>query len=136
MPFSIDPKRPLDARSRLALVRAKVERAKQNLENMGAGLEVFYENMAVSDDDPDVTHAFVNREEPVRITFDALCAASDVVNNLRAALDHLVFQLIDVYSPNASSELLERCAFPICDDLASYESAKRRKNQRESVRMR
>jgi hypothetical protein len=127
VPFSIDPKRPLDARSRLALVRAKVERAKQNLADMETRLEEFYSNMSVSVEDPDVTHAFVNRDEPVRTTFDALCAASDVVNNLRAALDHLVFQLIDVHSPNSPPKVFERCCFPICDDFAGYESAKGRK---------
>ena len=127
MAFSADPKHPLDARSRLALIRAKVERAKQNLEDMETHLEEFYENMAFSHEDPDVTHAFVNRNEPVRTTFDALCAASDVVNNLRAALDHLVYQLIDVHSPNSTADVLERCCFPICDNVASYESAKRRK---------
>jgi hypothetical protein len=125
VPFSVDPRHPLDARSRLALVRAKVERAKQNFTDMETHLEEFYRNMSVSVEDPDVTHAFANRDEPVRTTFDALCAASDVVNNLRAALDHLVFQLIDVHSPNSPPKVFERCSFPICDDFDAYESAKR-----------
>jgi hypothetical protein len=127
MPFSVDPTHPLDAPSRLSLVRAKVERAKQNLRDMEARLEEFYGEMRVSEKDSDPTHVFLNQPEPVRVTFDALCTASDIINNLRAALDHLIFQLIDVHSPQSPAEVFERCAFPICDDVTSYESAKRKK---------
>jgi hypothetical protein len=125
MPFSVDPKRPLDAPSRLALVRAKVERAKKNLADMEDHLAEFYRGVRVSVKDPDPTHVFVNEAEPIRTSFDALCAAGDVVNNLRSALDHLVFQLIDVHSPNAAPEVFERCAFPICKNQAAYEKGKR-----------
>lgn len=127
MPFSFDPAHPLDAPSRLSLVRAKVERAKKNLKDMERHLARFYRDMRVSEEDSDPTHVFVQRPEPIRTTFDALCAAGDVINNLRAALDHLIFQLIDVYSPNSPPKVFERCAFPICQDAATYEVAKRTK---------
>jgi hypothetical protein len=127
MPQWFDPNRPIDGLSRLALVRAKVERAKQDLADMEARLEEFYGQMSTSDSDSDVTHVFVGSADTIRVTFDALCAASDVISNLRGALDHLIFQLIDVHSPNSDPEVFERCAFPICDDQAGYEAAKGRK---------
>src|ERR1035437_7614513 len=127
MSFSVDPKHPLDALSRLSLVRAQVERAKKNLKDMERHLAKFYRDMRVSEGDHDPTHVFLNKPEPIRTTFDALCAAGDVINNLRGALDHLIFQLIDVYSPTSPPEVFERCAFPICKDAATYEVVKRRK---------
>lgn len=125
MPFSFDPQHPLDAPSRLSLVRAKVERAKKNLADMERELDEFHRELAASKVHHNVIHVSPERFMKIEVTFDALCAAGDVVNNLRSALDHLIFQLIDVYSPNSPAEVFERCAFPICENVASYKKAKR-----------
>lgn len=129
MPFSFDPQHPLDAPSRLSLVRAKIERAKKNLADMERELTEFHRELAASRTDGNVIHVLPERFMKIEVTFDALCAAGDIVNNLRSALDHLIFQLIDVHSPNSPAKVFERCAFPICQNVTSYEAAKRTKLQ-------
>lgn len=127
MPISPNPHCPLNAPLRLSLVRAKVERAKKNLADMERELLEFHRQMADSKIHDNAIHILPEHFMKVEVTFDALCAAGDVVNNLRSALDHLIFQLIEVHSPNSPAKDFERCCFPICKDVSSYELSKRAK---------
>jgi hypothetical protein len=129
-----DKSDPLTAESRLALVRAKVERAKNNLLDMEEGLVAFYSELRVSNDDPHPEKEFTLDlridDKTVSITFDALTAAGDVVNNLWGALDHLIYQLIGAYSPDAGVDILNQSGFPFGKNRSAYEKAKcRRKIQ-------
>lgn len=116
----------LTAISRLALVRAKVERANNNLIDMQNVLSEFHGG---TPDRERYIKALKSRDgDTIRFTvpFDCLAAAGDVVNNLRSSLDHLVYQLADAYTPNCPIKALERTAFPIGEDEDGYKLAKRR----------
>jgi hypothetical protein len=115
----------LNALSRLVLVKAKVERAKQNLLDMEIRLDRFYgHRIGVNKHRKSALRGMSNS---FRIPMDALTAAGDVVGNLWGALDHLCYQLIDSYSPNATLVILEQSGFPFAKDTAAYEEAKRRR---------
>jgi hypothetical protein len=114
------------AKSRMALVRAKVERANQNLINMEAGLAAFHGGTPGTDRYIKAKKAPWGETIVFTLPFDSLAAAGDVVNNLRSALDHLIYQLADVFTPNCAPAILEHVAFPIGEDMASYKAAKRR----------
>lgn len=126
MAFSFDPNSPLDPLSRFALVKAKVERAKQNLVEMERGLDAF--NGYVSGKDRYIKPRFAESGEQIEfdLPFDSLAAAGDVINNLRGALDHLVYQLADSYTSNCPDMALEKTIFPIGKDAAGYKSLRRR----------
>lgn len=122
MAFSFNLSEPLRALSRYALVRSKVERAKQGLVDMERRLDEFYGNT------PGVNRyikpRFSQSGEQIEyhIPMDSLAAAGDVVSNLRGALDHLA----DAYTPNCPDTVLEKTCFPIGKDMASYKSLRRR----------
>lgn len=107
------------------LVRAKVERANEHLRDL--------EKLARGYRDARI-HAFVGKpylgpsqmvaEEMPRpisaIPIRALTIAGDAFSNLRAALDHLAWQLVDAAGrmPNRST------GFPIFESLKAYECGK------------
>ena len=111
----------LDNFSRLALVRAKVDRAKQNLIDMERSLNEFYGYL------PGVQRkigSFKRGEglHTYNIPFDALCAAGDVIGNLVGAFDHLAYQLILAHAPNTPEDVFRTIYFPLAHDRAGYKS--------------
>jgi hypothetical protein len=119
---------PLNAESRLALIRVKVERAKKHLAELereiskstGETLQVFCMKV-----DPK-TENLVPYFGPMPIsTFNLLAVAGDVVHNLRSALDHLAYHLAQVGTPNV--EPSKFVAFPISNSAQTHESRKVRK---------
>jgi hypothetical protein len=115
----------LTALSRLVIVHAKVERAKQNLLDMEALLDSFYcHRIGVH---KYRKTAYIGMKDSYDIPMDALTAAGDVVGNLWGALDHLCYQLIDSFSPSIEAKVLEQCGFPFAKDIAGYEEAKSRR---------
>ena len=123
---------PLTADSRLALIRTKIERAKKNLLNRETDLVTFYDECRVGNEEPKAEDQFSHvlsapDAETIRITFDALAAAGDVVNNLWGSLDHLIYQLIEAYNPDAGDAVLEMSGFPFGKNRSAYEKAKRRR---------
>jgi hypothetical protein len=118
------PKR-LNGMSRLILVKAKVERAKQNLIDMETLLDRHYGHRVGANKHR--KSAFHGMPDSYDIPMDALTAAGDVVGNLWGALDHLCYQLIDAYSPSVGEDVLEQSAFPFAKDVTRYEDAKRRR---------
>ena len=112
----------LDSYSRLALVRAKVERAKQNLIDMEASLNKFYGYVPGA---KRKIRSFKRSEGQLltyEIPFDTLCAAGDVISNLVGAFDHLTYQLVMAFAPNTTEEILRSVYFPLAEDRAGYKS--------------
>jgi hypothetical protein len=109
----------MDAHSRLALVRVKVNRARRLLKDFDAEVASTGGKtiMAMVDSDGMVTRV---PERP----FNVLATAGDIVQNLRSALDHLAYQLLDVGDPKAPKN---KVAFPIFKDAATYQTNKLRK---------
>jgi hypothetical protein len=116
----------LKAEDRLILVRAKVERAKQNLREMEfiifsahgyiPGVNMYVKSLKR----PPGAHAFYD------IPFDALTSAGDVVHNLSGALDHLAYQLTIANRPRTTDKEFRQVYFPICKDKATYEKSRER----------
>src|SRR5712664_1071200 len=119
----------LTAKDRVALIRAKVERAKKHFHDLELELISYRDkNLVVvgAEHNPKTgiagEHSFHNL--PL-LSFDALTIAGDVIHNLRSALDHLAHQLVLVGSPD--TEPSRAVEFPIAKDLASYEADRPRK---------
>lgn len=111
--------------SRLVLVKAKVERAKQNLIDMETLLGRHYGHRVGVNKHRKT--AFHGMPDSYDIPMDALTAAGDVVGNLWGALDHMCYQLIDAFSPSVGEDILEQSAFPFAKDVTRYKDAKRRR---------
>lgn len=112
----------LSPSSRLALVYSKVERAKQNLRDMEACLDEFYDSVPGSKrqiksfkHEPGLVHTF-------HVPFDTLCAASDVIGNLVGAFDHLAYQLVMAHAPSTSEDILRTVYFPLAENKAGSKS--------------
>jgi hypothetical protein len=110
----------MKAEDRLALVRAKVERAKQNLAEMefiifGAQGYVPGMHMKIQ------SNKRLPGQFPVYfIPFDALTAAGDVVHNLRGALDHLAYQLTKANRPRTTEDEFRNIYFPISKNETAH----------------
>jgi hypothetical protein len=116
-------KERLSAESRLALVRAKVERAKQNL------AEVEFIIFTAHDYIPGLNMRVKSRKRlpgqlpTYEIPFDALTAAGDVIHNLRGALDHLAYQLTKANRPRTTDDEFRAIYFPISKDKVTHEKS-------------
>ncbi len=114
----------LSAESRLILVRAKVERAKENLRDME---RLFAQDGYI----PGINMHVTARKRPkgqfliYHVRLLTLASAGDVVVNLRGALDHLAYQLTKVHRPRITIKEERDISFPICKDLAGYEKARK-----------
>jgi len=108
----------LTPHSRLALVRAKVERAEQNLIDMRTSLNKFYGYPPRTKRKIESFKRTEGRTHTYQVPFDTLCAAGDVISNLVGAFDHLAFQLVWAYSPNTSEAEFRQVYFPLADDEA------------------
>lgn len=116
----------MKAEDRLIFVRAKVERAKQNLREVEFIIFAFHGYL------PGVgMHVKSHRKPPGQsifydATFDALTAAGDVIHNLRGALDHLAYQLTRAHRPRTTNKELQSIYFPICKNQSTYEQSRER----------
>lgn len=114
----------LSAESRLILVRAKVERAKENLRDME---RLFAQDGYI----PGIKMHVTSRKRPpgqfltYHVRLSTLASAGDVVVNLRGALDHLAYQLAKVHRPRITIRQERDISFPICKNLPSYEQARK-----------
>jgi hypothetical protein len=119
----------MTAKDRLILSLVKVERAKHHLDDFDRIAESFRERyaeisvinsnvkaIAFSQSLPDI------RTYPVR-SFALFAAAGDIVNNLRSALDHLAWQLVEAVGNTPS----KHTGFPIAPSAETYEETKARK---------
>jgi hypothetical protein len=111
------------AEETLALIRTKVERAKEHIRDLEVEIRAFlatkpYEVSAKRDPQTRRLLYYVAsvRETPIKIA----TVTGDVIQNLRSALDHLAYQLILVGGGTPD----RRSAFPITDtdDPAQYKA--------------
>lgn len=114
---------------RLALVQVKVKRAKQNLVDLEKILDPFrdlHDTFVRTNLNPKTRQweRNVPREGVPLLDIDALGIAGDVIHNLRAALDHLAYQLV---VSGTGNEFPENTGFPIADSLEGYKAEKKRR---------
>jgi hypothetical protein len=122
---------PLDARSRLCLVRVKVERAKKHLcdlekdltEYRGSSYTVIGPAIGPKTGTP-LSGADRTLHTLPMIPFDAIAASGDIIQNLRSSLDHLAYQLVMVGTNDAGPKHVRRIQFPIAEDFGAYETRK------------
>jgi len=107
---------------------AKIERSKQHTRDFEIALKAFRDTNPYGfriDDDlqtGDKIHRIAIRSQ----TPDSLSLiVGDAVHNLRSALDHLVWQLVEANGQKPT----DRTMFPISKDAATYKTAKIRKIQ-------
>jgi hypothetical protein len=112
----------LTPESRLALVSAKVNRAKQNLADMEASLNRFHGYVQGGKRKIESFQRTEGRIHTYRVPFDVLCAAGDVIGNLVGAFDHLAFQLIMDHAPDTPEDVLRCVYFPLANDSAGSKS--------------
>jgi hypothetical protein len=120
----------LTAEDRVALIRAKVERAKKHFRSLELELIAYRDkNLQVVKGELYSQTGKIGGVQTFHnlplLSFDALTTAGDVIHNLRSALDHLAHQLVLVGSPD--TEPSRAIEFPIAKDAASYEADKPRK---------
>ena len=120
----------MTAKDRVALIRAKTERAKKHFRELELELISYRDkNMTVVAGERNPETGMIGGVQTFHklplLSFDALAVAGDVVHNLRSALDHLAYQLVLVGSPDV--EPSRRVEFPIAKDAATYEADKRQK---------
>jgi hypothetical protein len=115
----------LSAEERLIQIRVKIKRAKKHLKELEDSVTTFAESYqhVVG---PAQTGGNVIWKLPI-IHFDMLAVAGDILQNLRSALDHVVYHMALVADPNASDKVLSTVSFPVGKNLADYESLKKRK---------
>jgi hypothetical protein len=112
-----------NADERLALIRAKVERAEQHIHDLDVGLRTFF------DFNPYLTARQTHPERQDLMVY-WLCGArpipplisliaGDALANLRGALDHLAYQLAWL-NGTRDKRILKNTYFPISDDATKY----------------
>jgi hypothetical protein len=113
----------MTAEERLALVRAKIERAEKHIGDLESEIKSFYESkpyvVGTKRDQQSrrlIYHLVSVRDTPVGVA----ALTGDVLNNLRSALDHLAYQLVLVGTGDVAPTW--RVYFPIADDAAKYAS--------------
>jgi hypothetical protein len=124
---------PLDALSRLCLIRVKVERAKKLLGDLERELTryrsstftVIGTGVSPHTRKPIPTAPGTFHTLP-QVPFDAIAASGDIIQNLRSSLDHLAYQLVLVGTNDVGSSHPRRIQFPIAESFAAYEIRKAR----------
>jgi hypothetical protein len=109
----------MTADDRLALIRVKVERAKEHVRDLEIEVRSFLvANPYVVEFKRDaqtgeaIHYVISVRETPITMT----AIIGDVLHNLRSALDHLAYQLVIVSGATPSKQTY----FPISDDATKY----------------
>jgi hypothetical protein len=117
---AIDPAHPL------AGVRAKLARAQEHLDELNRGITAFMERepyFVSYERKPDGSdHVFrAHVREPAPLELGVI--VGDCLQNARAALDHLVWQLAILSGKAAPNG---QTAFPVCDTIAFFRSKRQR----------
>lgn len=114
------------AQARLVLVRVKVERAKKHLKDFETQAEAFrdaYTHVIGTKTDPKTLQAERYFTKLPISRFEVLATAGDVLQNLRSALDHLAFQLVEAGQCRGIGEHRgKRIAFPIFETATDYQA--------------
>jgi len=115
--------------TRLDFISAKVTRAEQHIQDFQRAVASFcasrpYETGVKIDADAGnrVYYLVSVRDVPLGVA----TIAADVLQNLRSALDHIVYQLVLDANPHASAKELKRCHFPITSTASEYPALRAR----------
>lgn len=118
-----DSEMPITPEFRLSLIRTKTEWAKKNIKNLEvlANKHIFDKVDVLSGD----SNSANGRPALLvgKMPFDIVIMAGDIIHNLRSALDHLAFNLVQVGGKIPTSDT----GFPIAATRKIYESTKSRK---------
>ncbi len=124
---------PLSAEERLITVRVKIKRAKKHLAELEAAAEIYrdsYTHVSVAGENAKFSQGEPNFRKLPIIHFDMLAIAGDVLQNLRSALDHVMYHLALVANPKATDAVLQKICFPIGKTLHGYTSLRNAKIKR------
>lgn len=110
----------MTADERLALIRVKIERAKEHIADLDSAITSFFNGSGYeiqTKDDPNTgEHICYLTRLDIPTTIAAI--AGDAVHNLRSALDHLACQLFMVAT--GALTVPRRIEFPIADDPTKF----------------
>jgi hypothetical protein len=116
----------MTAEERLGLIRVKVERAKKHISDLEVGIQAFRDSQPYTIEikpnpktGENVHYISSIREIPSVIAV----TTGDILYNLRAALDHLAYQLAWVKGTRDKG-ILGRTYFPIFDSAKKYKTGK------------
>jgi hypothetical protein len=108
---------------RTEIVRLKIERADKHIKDLEADIRGFFDTkpyVVVGEREADTRRPIYRlaacSHPPVRFSL----ITGDILQNLRSALDHLIWQLVEAAGNNPGITN----AFPICDSPAEYQSAR------------
>jgi len=107
---------------RVAGVRLKIERAKKHIKVLDAELDTFCNTKAyvlATKEKPEIEHVTLYIAEIHPIPSELPLIIGDAIHNLRSALDHLVWQLIEAAGGTPNRDTY----FPICQSPQQYASA-------------
>lgn len=113
------------ADERLASIRAKVERAKKHIGDLEREIRAFSDTnpyvISIKPDDhiPRTQVYYLVKADDPPESISAI--TGDVLANLRAALDHLAYQLA-VVNGTTDEKVLKATYFPISDDATKYKA--------------
>src|SRR5258708_2591931 len=115
---------PLKADDRIILIRVKIERAKKHLRDLAGELLIAKNvktTVVVGEDESGFRQGVPDKFITLpRMPFDVVVLAGEIIHNLRSALDHLAWQLVETAGNVPSSDTM----FPILLSLDGYESSK------------
>jgi hypothetical protein len=122
----------MTADERISLISVKVERAKKHIRDLEVETRDFLDSYPYEvsiKPDPQVAEAIKYHIVSVRETPNPILAiVGDTLFNLRAALDHLAYQLALV-NGTRDRKILKATSFPIFDDATIYKTNVHRKVQ-------
>src|SRR5687768_2636861 len=113
---------------RLSRVRVKIERANQHIRDLDARVNTFRAepNLFVTEKDSESREVCYRIKPDLELPDDFSCLIGDAVHNLRTALDHLVWHLVDA-NTGTDRKPYKRQEFPFYVSRTEYETFKDRK---------
>jgi hypothetical protein len=106
---------------RLAGIRVKIERAKHHIKDLEGRIKLFRESdpyRLVLDQSTNPEERIVRLKINATVPTEFAVIAGETINQLRSALDHLAWQLVDASGSTPSDHLY----FPICQAESSFKS--------------
>ena len=112
---------PLPAQERLTLIRVKIERAKKHIDDLDVACNAFFTtqpNIIRFEIDPKAKQRTYYVGSIRDIPSEIAAITGDALNNIRSALDHLAYQLVDA----AGATSTVQTSFPIYDSPEKYKT--------------
>jgi hypothetical protein len=107
---------------RLLSTMVKIERAKEHVRNLQSEISTFWGSNKYTitpEDDPETGDEVFRFHGNLELPLNWSVIIGEALHDLRSALDHLAWQLVDAHSPGKGSKSTE---FPIFDSSEKYET--------------